>query len=394
MEIFISILGISILMAAYILLQFKHLTQENQVYNYMNLVGFSIIFYSIFHGNFVVHLLIQIIFIVMFFTTIKPKRKKKLEKIGNMNAQYEHLKEDHFLKYFNNYDMNYNVGEEFRKIFNFNLAASGNIPFFVRLFENPSFSWFLPSIFKGRVSLEQHDFIHLLLSRGFNIVDEIAVVAVSMGSTKKMNSFSTFIFYMSQWIFYDKHFRFPLKYYPLFALYVKLGHNMSRNLSKINVNDWSDYQMQDLREKFGLFKEDLIEIWKVEVLEYGVNTRMLNGLKISEKELTVLEENTKEIVVFSPDLQNDLLNTGIITAVSANLKKGIKYKYIIPNENLNHERKKQLLELHQNHEHLSIIIIDKKDYYSKYQKTIEYIYYDNIIYLIEEEEDVYTIHSI
>jgi len=398
MEIFTSIVGIIgaiTLTTAYLLLQFKHITSDTKTYDYLNLAGSSMILYSLFYDWNTGAALIEIAWIIIsFFTIINSKRKKKLEKIGNLNAQYEHLNDNHFLKYFNNYDINYNVGEEFEKIFNFNLAASSQIPFFVRLFENPEYSWFLPSIFKGRVGLKQHDFIHLLLSRGFNIVDEIAVVGVSMGSTKGMNSFNTFIFYMAQWLFYDKYFRFPLKYYPIFAAYVKLGHGMKKNLSKVKVEKWSDYEMQDLRKEFGLFKEDLIEIWKIEVLEFGVNGRMLDGLTINTKELTVLEEHTDEIVIYSPNLKNDLLEPSIISAVASNLKNGIKYKYILPSSTINTERKKQLLELHENNSNLSVIIIDKKDYAGKYDISKEYVFYDNILYLTEDKDGLFTIHSL
>jgi len=390
----LGILGAILLTLAYLLIQFKHLSSDTKLYDYMNLFGSSLILYSLFFNWNTGAALIEMSWIaISIFTILSVKSKRSNnEKIGNLNAQYENLSDTHYLKYFNNYDIDYNVGEEYQKIFNFNLASSDKIPYFVRLFENPSKSWFLPFIFKGRVSLKQHDFIHLLMSRGFNIVDEIAVIAVSMGSSKQMNFFNTFVFYIAQWLFYDKYFRFPLKYYPLFKLYVKFGHNMTKNLSKVKPEEWYDYQMSDLRKKFGIFKPDLIEILKIEVLIFGVNGRMLDNLEITHNDVATLEENTEEIVIYSKNLHNDLLIPNIMNTVANNLKSGVRYKYILPDNKDNIKRKERLLELHKSNENLSVILIDEEDYNRRYEEYEEYVFYDNLIYIIEKDNKI-LIHS-
>jgi len=177
-------------------------------------------------------------------------------------------------------------------------------------------------------------------------------------------------------------------------MYVRLGHNLKKNLSKINVDDYKECQMSELRKDFGLFKKDLIEIWKVEVLEFGVNTRMLDGLTVNVKELAILEERTEEIIIYSPDLKNDLLETTIMKTVANNLEKGIKYKYLLPKTKENKKRKNQLIELHKNNTNLSVVLISEEDYYKKYNKNKEYVFYDNLIYVTEDKPNIFTIHTI
>jgi len=391
----LGFIGIGLLGLNYYLNLSNHIKYNDHTYLLFNILGLSFILYNfVYFGMNLLVMLVCFAIFITFNSLLKNDRRKSDNKIGNKNAQYENLRDDHFLKYFNNFDIDYNVGTEFRKIFDFNLAASSQIPFFVRLFENPKYEWFLPWIFRGRVDLQKHDFTHLLLSRGFNIVDEIAVVGITMGSTKKMNSINTFLFYILQWLFYDKYFRFPLKYYPIFARYVKLGNELKKNLSKIKVEDWFDYQMSDLRKEFGLFKEDLIEIWKVEVLEFGVNNRMLEGLTITSKEQAVIEEVSKEIFVYSDELLNDLLDTKIISAVSYNLNRGTTYKWVCPRNEITEKRREELLELHKNNKNMSIILIDEEAYYSKHQKGVECVYYDNLIYVTGNEDGTFLVHTI
>lgn len=398
METFIQLLGyigmITLLVNYYLNIS-DHLKYNSHTYLIFNIVGLSLILYYLFYEGYNI-LSVFVIGVVMFtFSALMTTEKRKSgNKIGNLNSQYENLSNDHYLKYFNNYDIDYNVGEEFEKIFNFNLASSSKIPFAVRLFENPQYEWFLPWIFKGRVDLTKHDFTHLLLSRGFNIVDEIAVVATTIGSTKQMNPVNTFLFYILQWLFYDRHFRFPLKYYPIFVRYVAFGSGLKKNISKIDVKKFYDYKMSDLRREFGIFKEDLIDIYKVEVLEFGVNNRMLNGLTITSKEQSVIEEVSKEIFVYSDELLNDLLDTKIISAVSYNLRRGTKYSWICPRTELTETRSLELITLHKNNPNMSIALIDPEAYYSKHEKGVECVYYDNLIYVTGNDDGTFLVHTV
>ncbi|OWY63259.1 hypothetical protein B7486_54070, partial [cyanobacterium TDX16] len=52
------------------------------------------------------------------------------------------------------------------------------IPFFVWLLENPDSSFALP----GKIHLRQHDYLHLLLGRGFSASDEAYVIGFTMGN--------------------------------------------------------------------------------------------------------------------------------------------------------------------------------------------------------------------
>ena len=60
------------------------------------------------------------------------------------------------------------------------LMSIGNsqdeVPLIVRLTENPKFHFAGLGFFKGRVTLEQHDYIHILLGGGLTLMDEAFVL--------------------------------------------------------------------------------------------------------------------------------------------------------------------------------------------------------------------------
>jgi len=67
------------------------------------------------------------------------------------------------------------------------LMSVGNsqdeVPLIVRLAENPEYHFSGLGFFKGRVTLEQHDDIHIILGRGLTLMDEAFVLGFTMGST-------------------------------------------------------------------------------------------------------------------------------------------------------------------------------------------------------------------
>ena len=107
---------------------------------------------------------------------------------------------------------------------------------------------------------------------------------------------------------------------------------------------------------------------------------MLDNLEITHNDVATLEENTEEIVIYSKNLHNDLLIPNIMNTVANNLKSGVRYKYILPDNKDNIKRKERLLELHKSNENLSVILIDEEDYNRSYEEYEEYVFYDNLIY--------------
>ncbi|MEO5714411.1 MAG: hypothetical protein ABIT37_13065 [Luteolibacter sp.] len=93
------------------------------------------------------------------------------------------------------------------------LMAIGNpqseVPWVVRIMENPAFDVPPLSVFHGRVSLEQHDCIHLLLGRGTTLMDEAFTIGFTMGSTKRMSTPALELFGKVAGRLYPKAYRFP-----------------------------------------------------------------------------------------------------------------------------------------------------------------------------------------
>ena len=72
------------------------------------------------------------------------------------------------------------------------LMSVGNsqdeVPLIVRLAENPEYHFSGLGFFKGRVTLEQHDDIHIILGRGLTLMDEAFVLGFTMGSTDRVTT--------------------------------------------------------------------------------------------------------------------------------------------------------------------------------------------------------------
>ena len=71
-----------------------------------------------------------------------------------------------------------------------NLDRAEDIPWIVRLFENPRSPFALP----GSISLHDHDCIHILLGKGVTPSEEAFVLGFTMGSDRKTKTWQI-IFY-------------------------------------------------------------------------------------------------------------------------------------------------------------------------------------------------------
>lgn len=326
---------------------------------------------------------------------IRDRRQVNEVAVGVHSAlQHHNLKDTSYLKFFRSIDTDFDFWKEYEEIFNFNLNSGGDIPFVVKLFENPKYDWFFPSIFHGRHGLKEHDFAHLLLARGFNIVDEIAVVGTVAGSSRKMNWFNTPIFYFFQWVFYPRVFRFPIKYYPLWKAYTKYGALLKKDISRIEPEEYKGKSAKEVRESLGVFKTNLIPIYKQEALNFGVNARLLDGMVVSQDEMLSIEKNTRDIIISSKLLADDLFFPPVINTVSQNLLGGTQYKWIVPNTNEMKLKINALKELHNHSDNMTVAVISQKDFYENYGMAEDILFYDGVISLYKEGENQYLIKAV
>ena len=124
-----------------------------------------------------------------------------------------------------------------------------DISFLVRLLENPE----SPISFKGAVTLDRHDAIHIVLGRGLLNQDEAFVIGFTMGTSKNITNLESFIFKKIASNLYPKAYRFNKRHGQVFDLALKAGKES--NCHKIYDFPFEDHQntsLKDLRRIIGV----------------------------------------------------------------------------------------------------------------------------------------------
>jgi hypothetical protein len=89
----------------------------------------------------------------------------------------------------------------------------------VRLFENPC----SPLAFKGAISLERHDCVHIMLGRGLTAQDEAFVIGFTMGTSKNISLLEVKLFQFISKHIYPPTYRFSDDNLKIFKLGLKYG---------------------------------------------------------------------------------------------------------------------------------------------------------------------------
>jgi hypothetical protein len=139
------------------------------------------------------------------------------------------------------------------------------VPLIVRLMENPAFDMPPLSMFRGRVTLEQHDCIHLLLGRGTTLMDEAFTIGFTMGSTKRMSTSATDLFSKVAERIYPKAYRFPPAAARVFRDAVHLATiSDCQHLDAVDFRSLMDVPLGEIRRRLRVEEELLIGYYKVE----------------------------------------------------------------------------------------------------------------------------------
>jgi hypothetical protein len=149
------------------------------------------------------------------------------------------------------------------------LMSVGNlqseVPLIVRLMENPAFDMPPLSMFRGRVSLEQHDCIHLLLGRGTTLMDEAFTIGFTMGSTKRMSTSATDLFSKVAERIYPKAYRFPPAAARVFRDAVHLATvSDCQHLDAVDFHPLMDLPLSEIRKRLRVEEDLLLAYYKVE----------------------------------------------------------------------------------------------------------------------------------
>ena len=145
------------------------------------------------------------------------------------------------------------------------LMAIGNpqseVPWIVRIMENPVFDVPPLSMFRGRVTLEQHDCIHLLLGRGTTLMDEAFTIGFTMGSTKRMSTSALELFGKVAGRLYPKAYRFPPAAVRVFHDAVHLASiSGCESLDLVDFQPLMDLPLREIRRRVGV-EENLLQTY-------------------------------------------------------------------------------------------------------------------------------------
>jgi hypothetical protein len=127
-------------------------------------------------------------------------------------------------------------------------AAPEDIPFMVRLAENPRFN-----LFNGAVDLRTHDYIHLLLGRGLCAKDEAFVIGFTMGSTQRLGATEESLFTLVAQHLYPGIYRFTEEDVKVFRDGVRLAFvSEPRPLNQVDYEPLRDCSLAGIRHALGI----------------------------------------------------------------------------------------------------------------------------------------------
>jgi len=136
----------------------------------------------------------------------------------------------------------------------FSLNKQSEIPWLVRLLENPKSPLALP----GNIDLFGHDCLHLLLGRGISAADEAFVIGFTMGNDTKTNGLHILIFKVFVQFLYPVNYRFSASHWEIFNQSFILGRQLKiRNLHRFDFNLVLDKTMAEMRSLLGIDLEEI-----------------------------------------------------------------------------------------------------------------------------------------
>ena len=141
-------------------------------------------------------------------------------------------------------------------------ASADDIPFIVRLVENPALDLPFVDVFHGATDLPTHDYLHIILGRGLLAKDEAFVIGFTMGATDNVGRGEEFLYGLFSKYFYPEKYRFDDEDLRVFRDAVRLGF-VSDCTPKLCATDFSGYldmPVGRVRNALGI-EEDLLRAY-------------------------------------------------------------------------------------------------------------------------------------
>lgn len=143
-------------------------------------------------------------------------------------------------------------------------AEPDDIPFMVRLAENPKFN-----LFNGAVDLKTHDYIHLILGRGLCAKDEAFVIGFTMGSTSRLSATEESLFALVAQFLYPGIYRFTDEDVKVFKDGVRLAFvSEPRTLNQVDYAPLMDRPLAEIRQELNIEVPLLRAYYAVEKRRY------------------------------------------------------------------------------------------------------------------------------
>jgi hypothetical protein len=128
-----------------------------------------------------------------------------------------------------------------------------DVPFIVRMVENPAFDIPLLEVFHGATRLETHDNLHILLGRGLLPKDEAFVIGFTMGSTDQVGGSEEFLYGLFAKYFYPRAYRFTDEDLRVFKDAVRLGFvSDCQSLCEADFSRHLDRPLEEVRAALGI----------------------------------------------------------------------------------------------------------------------------------------------
>ncbi|PSB06298.1 hypothetical protein C7B62_23215 [Pleurocapsa sp. CCALA 161] len=130
-----------------------------------------------------------------------------------------------------------------------NLNNQSDIPLIIRLFENPRSPIALP----GKISLHNHDCLHIILGLGVSPAEEAFIIGFTMGNDDSTKIWHVRLFKFIARFVYPLKYRIAHQHLNIFDLGFEHGKNHKyRNLNQIEFDRFYTITIKELRELFDI----------------------------------------------------------------------------------------------------------------------------------------------
>ena len=136
-----------------------------------------------------------------------------------------------------------------------------DIPFLVWLLENPA----SPVPMPGKITLYNHDILHILLGRDISSQDEAFVLGFTLGNDPKTNWFHLLIYKIFSYFLYPSVYKFNQDHLKVFDLGFTYGRRLSiKEIYKIEFAEYQDHTLSSLRSLLGIKFDDIKKLRQIE----------------------------------------------------------------------------------------------------------------------------------